>query len=185
MTYSLFSGINSGLTSAYSIIAQTYGTNVTKSTIASALSNSNLTSSLNPTFASYLNTNFSSLDTNRDGVLSAAELSNTTNKINSLGVTSSELAQLGSASGLSSDMLSQVIEHFNQIDKNHDGRVTSAEISAFKLESAEAKKKTEFSNKAAANLSTFYGSDDSSTADSSSMVDFMYMNTGSSTGSNS
>jgi len=173
---SLFSGITSGLTSTYSILANASTSGVTLSSIASARANTTLASTLNPTFASYIQTNFASLDKDGSGVLSATEVSNLTNQMNTQGMTRSQLAQLGAASGMTGDALSQVLDHFSDIDANHDGKVTSAEISSYKITSAAEKKKTEFRNQAATNMSMFYGSEDSSAADSSSLLDFKYMN---------
>ena len=92
------------------------------------------------------------------------------------GLTQAQLAQLGTASGMSSSTLEQVLNHFTDIDTNKDGKVTSTEISAYQLTSEMQKKKTEYSNRAAANQSTFYGDENaSSAADSSSMLDFKYL----------
>lgn len=179
MSTSIFTGISSGLTSTYSLLAQAYGaTGVTHANIVSAMSNSALATTLNPTFASYMQTNFSTLDTDKDGKLSATELSNITNQMMSQGLTQAQLAQLGTASGMSNQMLSQVLEHFNDIDSNHDGKVTAAEVKAFTIRSVEEKKKAEFANKAATNMSVFYGDEDSSNASSSSSIlSYKYMNT--------
>lgn len=177
---SLFTGINAGLTNTYALLAQAYGASgVTRTNILSAMSNSKLVGSLNPTFASYMQTNFNTLDTNKDGTLCSAELANMTNVIATQGLSMQQLTQLGPAIGISGDTLSQVLEHFNDIDANHDGKVTAAEIQNFTLRSAEEKKKTEFANKTATNMSVFYG-DDNATVDTTSMVDFKYMNTGNS-----
>ncbi len=184
MSSSLFSGITSGLTSAYSILANASSGKVTLDNINTIRSDSSYATTLNQTFASYIQTNFSSLDKDNDGILSSVELTNLTNSINSTGLTSAQLSQLGTASGLSGDTLTQVLEHFADIDKNGDGKVTSAEIAAYKLTSAMDKKKTEFSNRAAANQSVFYGDENaSSAANSSSMLDYKYWNTGSNSSS--
>lgn len=184
---SLFTGINVGLTNAYAMMAQVYGASgINQTNIASAMTNPNIATRLNPTFASYMQSNFSTLDTNHDGTLSSAELTNLTNMISSTGLTQAQLAQLGPASGLSTNTLSQVLDHFADIDTNHDGRVTPAEISAYTLKSAEEKKKTEFANKAAANMSVFYGDEEGSSniINSPSLLSFKYMNTDNSNGSN-
>lgn len=183
----IFAGVSAGLLSTYSTLANASGTSgVTLSSIASAQTNTSLSGHLNPTFASYIQSNFSSLDKDGDGVLSTSELSNFTNTINSTGMTAAQLSQLGSACGLSGETLNQVLEHFAQIDANGDGKVTSAEISAFKLKSAMENKKTEFANKAATNMSVFYSDDNASAnANSSSLVAFKYMNTGNNNNSNS
>lgn len=184
---SLLTGITSGLTSTYSILANASSGGVTLESINAARSNTALATTLNPTFASYIQTNFATIDADRDGVLSAKELSNMTNKISTQGVTQAQLSQLGTATGMSSETLEQVLQHFSDIDTNHDGRVTNAEITAYSLRSAEETKKMEFANKAAKNMSVFYGDDDAS-ADSASLLSFKYMNnnntasTGASTG---
>lgn len=177
---SLFTGISSGLSNTYALLAQAYGASgVTQSNILAAMSNSKLVGTLNPTFASYMQTNFSTLDTNKDGTLCSAELANMTNIIATQGLTLQQLTQLGPAIGLSGDTLSQVLEHFSDIDANHDGKVTQAEIQSFSLKSAEEKKKTELASKAAANMSVFYGDDDSSAnVNTTSLLDFKYMNSG-------
>lgn len=173
---SLFAGITSGLSSTYSIIANANSGNVTLSNIVSTMGNANYAASVNPTFASYIESNFSSLDTNHDGTLSAAELSQVTNMMNLTGMTRTQLTQLGSASGLSSRQLGEVLDHFVDIDSNGDGKITAAEINAYNLTSAMEKKKTEFSNKAANNMSVFFGEDDSSQTNSSSLLNYKYIN---------
>lgn len=186
MSYSLFSGVTSGLTNAYSILSTASSGSVSATNIASAMSNSTYANSLSSGFASYILSNFSSLDKDGDGVISSAEMSNLTNSITSTGLTAAQLSQLGSASGLSGQTLEQVLAHFADIDTNGDGKVTSAEIQSYKLKSEMDKKKTEFANKAAATQSVFYGSEDAGTkTDSSSMLDYKYWNDGNSSNSSS
>lgn len=186
MSYSMFSGATAGLTNAFSVIGNSSTTGVTASTVAAAMSNSSLTTSLNPTFASYILNNFASLDTNHDGTLNATELSNFTNMMNTTGMTQAQLAQLGAASGLSNQTLEQVLQHFNDIDINHDGKVSSAEIQAYRLKSNEEQKKAEFANKAATNMSVFYADENASANDtSSSLLSFKYMNSNNNNSSSS
>lgn len=173
---SLFSGIYSGLTSTYSLISSQYSGEVTLSNIASAMTNTSNATTLNQNFASYLQSNFSTLDTDKDGKLSSTEFSTATNKIYSQGLTQYQLSQLGTASGMSTETLSEVLEHFAEVDANGDGKVTTSEITSYKIKSQEEKKKTEFANQAASNMSVFYGSDDasSSSAQASSLLDYKY-----------
>lgn len=179
MSYSLFSGITSGLNNTFSILSAASQGDVTLSSITAAQSNRQYAASINPTFASYITANFANLDSNHDGVIRATEISKLTNSINSSGLTAAQLSQLGAASGLSANDLSQVLEHFADIDANHDGKVTAAEISTYKLRSAEDKKKTEFRNKMASDMSVYYGDENaSSTPDSSSLLAFKYYNDG-------
>lgn len=172
---SLFTGVYSGLNTTFSTLANANADGVTLESITAARSNTTLNSSLNQTFASYMQTNFSSFDKDGDGVLSATEMSDFTNNLSTQGMTQSQLVQLGSASGLSTGTLEQVLNHFNEVDANKDGKVTMAEISAYGINSEAEKKKTEFANKAATNMSTFYGNEDSSAANSSSMLDYRYL----------
>ncbi len=182
-SYSLFSGVTSGLNGTFSILSKASSGSVTASSISAAMGNNAYSNSLSSGFASYIMSNFSSLDNNGDGILAASEMSNLSNSIAKSGLTATQLTQLGSASGLSNETLEQVLEHFADIDANHDGKVTSAEISGYKISSTMEKKKDEFSNKMAANQSLFYG-DDSTTTDSSSMLSYKYWGN-SSTGSTS
>lgn len=183
MGTSSFSGVTSGLTSTYSLLSNAAAGNVTSSSITSAMNNSSYASSLNSGFASYLLSNFSSLDNDSNGTLSSTELSTLTSNINSRGLTSAQLSQLGSASGLSGDALAKVLEHFADIDTNGDGKVTSAEISGYKITSAMENKKAEFANKFATDQSMFYGNDDAKVTDSSSIVSWKYMADNNSSGS--
>jgi len=177
---SIFAGIQAGLTSTLSILANNSPNGVTPSSISAARSNAALANSLNPTFASYIQTNFSSLDKDGDGVIGASELTTLTNQISTQGLTRAQLTQLGPASGISNQTLEQVLEHFNDIDANKDGKVTTAEISAYSINAAADKKKTEFANKAASNMSMFYGSEDSGNGDYSSILDHRNLTDGNS-----
>lgn len=58
-------------------------------------------------------------------------MSNLTNTISQSGVSRSELTQLAASGAYSTDMVNKILENFDEMDTNHDGRVTSAEISAF------------------------------------------------------
>lgn len=178
---SMFSGVTSGLNNAFSVLANASSGQVTATNISKAMSNAQYSSTLNSGFASYILSNFHTLDKDGDGIISASEMSTLTNSINATGLTSAQLSQLGTASGLSGETLEQVLAHFAEIDRNGDGKVTSAEIANFKATSAMEKKKTEFANRAASNQSVFYGDDNaSSEADSSSMLSFKLWNDGSS-----
>ncbi len=173
---SLLAGITSGLTSTFSVLANASSKGVTQESIAKARRDSSLNNTLNPTFASYIQTNFSSLDKDGNGIISSAEISNLTSILTSQGMTAAQLTQLGAASGLSTEALQEVLAHFADIDANGDGKVTTSEINAYNLTSAMEKKKTEFANRAAANQSIFYGDENAgSTADSSSLLSYKYL----------
>ena len=175
---SLFTGIYSGLTNTYALLAQQYPNGVTLSNITEARTKAATTANgLNQGFAQYMQTNFSSLDKDGNGVISAAELNNLSNQIATQGLSKTQLTQLAAAgtSGMSGSLLETVMSHFDDIDTNHDGKVTNSEIKAYGVTSDKEKKKAEFSNRAATNMSVFYGDESSSAADSSSMLDYKYL----------
>ena len=180
MSSSLFSGIYAGLTNTYSVLAAQYSDGLTLEDIAEARTDSSNLLTLNQTFASYLQSNFSSIDTDNDGIISSDELTYFTSLLSSQGLTKSELSQLyaSGASGLSSETIENILEHFDDMDTNHDGRVTEAEISAYEIDCARQEKVDEYAHKAATNMSLFYGDDDSSSSDvdSYSILSYRYKN---------
>ena len=105
-------------------------------------------------------------------------MSNASNLMLTSRMTQAQLTQLGLASGLSGDALQQVLAHFSDIDANGDGKVTTAEINAYNLTSAKEKKDAEFRNRAASDMSIYYGGETSSKADSSSMLSYKYLDKG-------
>jgi len=129
------SGLYNGLNSTYAYLAAQYKDGLTLENISKAQADQSLAQNLNPTFASFLQTNFSSLDKDGDGVISAAEASNMVNTMSASGLTKEQLTQLYSsgASGISGSDYSFIVENFEAIDANGDGRITDAEISAYKL----------------------------------------------------
>lgn len=181
MTYlngsSVVSGVSNGLLNTYSLLANAAGgSGVTLSNINSARSNSDYATSLNQTFASFLETNFNGLDTNKDGVINPNEMTNMSNMLRMSGLTSTQLTQLGTATGLSQETISQVLAHFSDIDKNHDGRVTASEINSYNVESSKMKMQDEYRLKTASNMSMFYGNESSSNDDVSSIMSYKYIN---------
>ncbi|MBQ8168517.1 EF-hand domain-containing protein [bacterium] len=175
---SLLTGIYSGLTNTYSYLAQLNPNGVTLDSISSARTDSKNSLNLNQSFASYLQTNFNSIDVDGDGIIGSNEITDYTNTLSTQGLTRTELTQLAAsgASGLSSDTINNILEHFDEMDTNGDGRITSAEISAFSYGAARQEKLDEYNHQKATNMSTFYGSDSSSSVDSYSMLSYRYKN---------
>lgn len=173
---SLLTGIYAGLTNTYSYLASQYPNGLTLDNITEARTDTSKLQYLNPTFASYLQTNFASIDADGDGIISSAEMTNLTNRMSSQGLTKAELTQMyaSGASGLSTDTINNILEHFDDMDTNHDGRITSAEISAYTVNSARMEKEDEFNNKFATDMSVFYGSESSSTDGAYSMLSYRY-----------
>ena len=71
--------------------------------------------------------------------------------------------------------MENILEHFDEMDTNHDGKITSEEISAYSLNAARQEKEDEFNNRRATDMSVFYGNDDSS-SDSYSILSYKYKN---------
>lgn len=178
---SLFSGIYSGLNNTYSYLSSISPDGLTLDSINEARADSSKTQYINPTFASYLQTNFNSIDKDNDGIISSDEMTNLTNRMSAQGLTKTELTQMyaSGASGLSTDTINNILEHFDDMDTNHDGRITSAEISAYSVNSARMEKEDEFNNQFATNMSVFYGSESSSTDGTYSMLSYRYKNSNS------
>ena len=177
---SLFSGIYAGLTNTYSYLASQYPNGLTLESITEARADASKTQYLHPTFASYLQNNFASID-DGDGTITAEEMQNFTSKMSAKGLTKAELTQMyaSGASGLSADTINNILEHFDDMDTNHDGRLTSAEISAYSVNSAKMEKQDEFNNRFATDMSVFYGSESSSTDGTYSMLSYRYKNSNS------
>lgn len=175
--YGALSGILSGLTNTYSVLASQYKDGVTLENIVEAQGKTSNATILNGTFASYLQNNFSTIDKNNDGILTSDEISTLTSNMSTQGLTKEQFTQLALSgnSGLSTATINNILEHFEDMDTNGDGRITNAEIAAFDVNSARQEKMDEFSHKFATNMSTFYGDDSSSdTSGSYSMLSYRY-----------
>ncbi len=171
----ILAGIYAGLTGTYSQLASMYPDGLTLENINEARTNVKNNVYVNQPFASYLQTNFSNIDKNGDGKITSDEMNNLTNMMSKQGLTKAELTQLyaSGASGLSQDTMNKILEHFDEMDTNHDGRITSAEISAYDLNSSRLEKEDEFNNRRATDMSVFYGSE-SSSSDSYSLLSYRY-----------
>ncbi len=174
----LLSGIYAGLSGTYSQLASLYPEGLTLENINEARTKTTTANLVNQSFASYLQTNFKNIDKDGDGIISAEEMSNLTNLISRQGLTKSELTQLFAtgSSGLSQETMNKILEHFDDMDANHDGRITSEEISAYDINAARMEKEDEFNNRRATDISVFYGDDSSSASDSYSILSYKYKN---------
>ena len=133
---SLFSGINSGLTNSFSLLSSQYTDGLTLENINKALTNINVTNTTyGSTFASYLSSNFNSVDKNGDGQITADEIQTLMNNMATQGLTREQIMSLGASAGMSTSLQETVLNHFDDIDANHDGKVTNQEISAYGVNS--------------------------------------------------
>lgn len=171
---SLFSGISAGLTNSFSLISSQYEDGLTLENLNSALTNTNITNTgYGATFASYLTNNFNSVDSNSDGTISADEIQRLMNNMATQGLTREQIISLGASSGMSTSLQETVLSHFDDIDANHDGKVTNQEINAYGVNSEIEKQKIEDRNRIVNNMSMFYGDD--LTEYEGSMLDYRYL----------
>lgn len=171
---SLFSGINAGLTNSFSLLSSQYPDGITVDNLNAALSNANITNTAyGSTFASYLTNNFNSVDSNRDGVISAEEIQKLMNNMATQGLTREQIMSLGASSGMTNSLQQTVLAHFDDIDANHDGKITNSEINAYGVNSDIEKQKIADRNRVVNNMSMFYG--DGLTEYEGSMLDYRYL----------
>ena len=78
---------------------------------------------------------------------------------------------------MSSSLLDTVVSHFNEIDKNKDGKVTNEEIQAYGVDSSVAKLRKNDRTQMLKSMSTFY---DTSVSSDSSLLDYKYLSDSSS-----
>lgn len=175
---SIIASISSNLSNTYSYLASLYPEDgVTYKNITAARNDNTNYLTLNQPFATYLQNNFQTLDKDGDGVISADEMNNLTNTISTSGVSRTELTQLMMSGAYSTDMVNKILEHFDEMDTNHDGRITSAEISSFTHSCNKQEKIDEESYRKATQTSVFYGDDNASTDVSSySILSYKYKN---------
>lgn len=172
---SIISNISNGLTNTHAYLASLYPEDgVTYKNISSARNDSTNYLTLNPSFASYMQNNFASLDKDGDGVISAEEMRKLTNTISTAGVSRNELSQLATSGSLSPDMVNKISEHFDEIDANHDGRVTSAEIESFTCSCQKQERLDEENYRKATDMSLFYGNENSSEPSTYSILSYKY-----------
>ena len=171
---SLFTGINSGLTNTFSLLTSQYQDDITLDNLNKALSNTNITNTAyGSTFASYLTNNFNKVDKNGDGKISADEIQAYMNNMATQGLTREQIMTLGAANGMTNSLQETVLAHFDDIDANHDGKVTNQEISAYGVNSSVQKQKVADINRVVNNMSMFY-SDDIDKYEGS-VLDYRYM----------
>ena len=172
----ILSGITSGLTNTYTYLASQYPNGLTLENLTEARTKISNVNVLNNSFASYLQNNFNSIDKDGDGIITSDEMNNLSNLISRQGLTKDELTQIyaSGSSGLSESTMTKILEHFDEMDTNHDGRITSAEIAAYDVNCARLEKEDEFNNRRATDMSVFYGSDSSSSSDTYSILSYRY-----------
>ena len=174
---SIISSLNSGLANTYAYISSLYPKDgVTMNNIAAARKDNTNYLTLNQPFAAYLQNNFATLDKDGDGKISAEEMDKFSKTLSTSGVSKNELTQLASSGAYSASTISKLLENFDEIDKNHDGRITNAEISAYTCDCSKQEKMDEYNYKKATDLSVFYGSESNDNVSEYSILSYRYKN---------
>jgi len=169
---SMFTGINAGFTNSFAQLSGQYSDGLTLENLTNALTNTNITNTqYGATFASYMTNNFNSIDTDKDGVISASEVQDLMSRMATQGLTREQIMALAGSSGLTS-LQETVLSHFDDIDKNHDGKVTNQEIQAYGVESDLEKQKIADRNRIINNMSMFY---DTNPNYEGSLLDYRYL----------
>ena len=174
---SIIANISNNLSNTYSYLASLYPEEgVTRDNITAARNDSTNYLTLNQSFASYLQNNFGAIDKDGDGVIGADEMNNLTNTISRAGASRTELTQLAMSGAYSGETINKILDHFDEIDTNKDGRVTSEEISAFTYSANKQEMMDEQNHKFATGTSLFYSDDSASELSSYSILSYRYKN---------
>ena len=166
---SLFTGAISGLNSNY-LLMLNGGTGLTLDNLLN-LSSENVNYTVNQSFRSYMMNNFNQIDIDGDGTISQEDISGYTAKLQTQGMTYSELSQLCASNGSMSSLLDTVLSNFNEIDTNHDGRVTQNEINAYRINEEIKEVKEKYPKIDPTKMSMFYETNTSNDATSSTDTD--------------
>lgn len=170
---SLFTGAISSLNSNYLLLLNG-NQGLTLENILNP-SSDNIKYSVNQTFRNYMMTNFNQMDIDGDGTISQEDLSGYTAKLQTQGMTYNELSQLctSGSSGMSS-LLDTVLSNFNEIDSNHDGRVTQSEINAYRINEQIKDVKEKYPKIDPTKMSMFYETNTDSTSSSDESEDKVF-----------
>ncbi len=121
-------------------------------------------------FSDLLKLNFNNLDTDKSQIVSNEELTDLLNSIDQKGLTYSQLQalsmQVGNSASDSRKLLDEVIQNFNKIDIDNDGKVSEAEINTYKLNKEVEDKEKELCEFKASDITIFYADNNTSSTES-------------------
>ena len=173
---SLFSGVNAGVRNSYAVLSNMYSDGLSQKNLSKAMTNTTLLQSpYGTTFASYLSQNFGTLDKDGNGKLSEKEVNKLMDQISNKGLTREQVTSLGAMSGISANTQATIMDHFNEIDTNHDGYVNSGEVQAYILQSKLENRKQEDNQKMINRTSLFYGDDNADSKTYTSLLSYKWM----------
>ena len=78
-------------------------------------------------------------------------------------------------SGISAETQATILDHFNEIDTNHDGYVSNSEVQGYTLQSKLENQKVKDRNKMINSTSLFYGNENASNSSSSSLLSYKWL----------
>ncbi len=168
---SLLSTAMSGLTSTYSTLlsSSSSGTGISLDDLSNLSTTTLLNLGSNYSFVQYLTNNFASIDQDGDGEITSTDLSNIMTTMQSQGLTYSEIQSLCASGTGDTTLYSTVLQYFNKIDANGDGRVTSDEITKFGYDCEEYEIEKKYKSFKATSASLYYS--DGVEDDTSSVLD--------------
>lgn len=174
---SLLSNAMAGLTNTYSALMNdktSGGKGLTLEDLSNVSSTTLANIGYNSTFLQYLTTNFKSLDDDGDGQITGKDMQNLMSTMQSKGLTYSEIQTLCASGNYDNSLYSTVLQYFNQIDANGDGRVTSEEITKFSYDCQREEALQKYKSFKASSASLYYS--DGVEDDTSSVLDSLRPN---------
>jgi len=172
---SLFTSAISGLNSNYLLLLN--GSNALTMDNLLHPSDDAIKYTVNQTFRSYMMTNFNNIDLDGDGKISTTDVNNYVTKLKTQGMTYNELTQLCTANGSTmSSLLDTVLSNFNEIDTNHDGRITQGEINAYRINQDIKDMKDKFPQINPEKMSMFYETQSTTATESKDNSDKVFNN---------
>lgn len=130
---------------------------------------------VNQTFRSYMMNNFNQIDMDGDGKIGINDVNGYVTKLKTQGMTYNELTQLCANGGNTmSSLLDTVLSNFNEIDANHDGRVTQGEINAYRVKQDIKEVKEKYPRIDPTKMSMFYETKVGQTESTSSKQDKVF-----------
>ena len=152
----IFTAAQSGLQTTLQYLYSNNTKGITRQNLNTAYANN--TAGVNNTFFQMISSQFSTLDKNNDGTLSADEANVMLTDLSS-GLTREQVTQLVSVGTIDKDLANKIISNFSKIDTNGDGKVSEAEINAFCMGEDIQSKKDEQTKLLIKNMSCYYDVD--------------------------
>ncbi len=161
-TTGVFTAAQSGLQSTLQYLLQNNTNGITRTTLNNAIYNN--TSGINSSFFQMISGEFSTLDKDNNGTLTADEANQMVTNL-STGLSRDQIMQLRAQGAIDEELANKIISNFAKVDSNGDGKVSEAEINSFCIGEEVQSKRDEQKELMIKNMSLYYDtdSDDSET----------------------